>query len=147
MKPTLLPFDHEEAKMNVKISQISESACESTIRGHRVVCDRPEEKAGGNEGPMGGEYLLMGLGGCFTSNLLAAIKARNADVRNVELDVAATFAQSPARFSKIEISVSAQYEDRALMEKLLIISERGCIAANTLKDSVELSVSLSDVPA
>ena len=88
----------------------------------------------------------MGLGGCFTSNLLAAIKARNADVRNVELDVVATFAQSPVRISKIEISVSAQYEDRALMEKLLLISERGCIVANTLKDSVELSVSLSDVP-
>ncbi|MHC4842115.1 MAG: OsmC family protein [Planctomycetota bacterium] len=133
--------------MNIKLVQISESACESNIRDHRVICDRPKEKAGGNEGPMGGEYLLMGLGGCFTSNLLAAFKARNANVRNVELDIAATIAKAPARFSKIEISVSAEYEDRALMEKLLIISERGCIAANTVKDSVELSVSLSDTPA
>ena len=96
---------------------------------------------------MGGEYMLMGLGGCFTSNLLAAIKARNADVSNVTLDMAATLAENPARFSKIEIRVSADYEDRALMEKLLIISERGCIAANTLKGSVELSVSLSEDPA
>ena len=96
---------------------------------------------------MGGEYFLMGLGGCFTSNLLAAIKARSADVRNVEIEITATFAQSPARFASIALSVSADYEDRALMEKLLIISERGCIVANTLKDSVELSVSLSDAAA
>ena len=131
----------------MKITQISESACESSIRDHRVVCDRPEEKAGGNEGPMGGEYFLMGLGGCFTSNLLAAIKARNADIRNVEIEITATFAQSPARFATIALGVSAEYEDKALMEKLLLISERGCIVANTLKNSVELSVSLSDAPA
>ena len=138
--------NREETKMNIKISQISESACESIIRDHLVICDRPEEKAGGNEGPMGGEYLLMGLGGCFTSNLLAAIKSRNADVSNVELNINATLAENPARFSKIEVEVSAQYEDRGLMEKLLIIAERGCIIANTLKDAVELSVSLSSTP-
>ena len=132
--------------MNINISQISESACESSIRDHRLVCDRPIEKAGGNAGPMGGEYFLMGLGGCFTSNLLAAIKARNADVSNVKLDITAALAEAPARFSKIEVSVSAQYENRALMEKLLVIAERGCIIVNTLKDSVELSVSLSDTP-
>ena len=130
--------------MNIKISQISESACESTIRDHHLICDRPEEKAGSNQGPMGGEYFLMGLGGCFTSNLLAAIKARNADVRNIEIEITATFAQSPARFATIELTVSADYEDRALMEKLLIISERGCIIANTLKGSVELSVRLAE---
>ena len=52
----------------------------------------------------------------------------------------------PARFSKIEVEVSAQYQDRGLMEKLLIIAERGCIIANTLKYEVELSVSLSSTP-
>jgi putative redox protein len=96
---------------------------------------------------MGGEYFLMGLGGCFTSNLLAAIKSRSADVSNVELTVNATLAENPARFSKIEVEVSAQYQDRGLVEKLLIIAERGCIIANTLKNEVELSVSLRSTPA
>ena len=96
---------------------------------------------------MGGEYFLMGLGGCFTSNLLAAIKTRNGNVSDVELEIDATLAENPARFSKIHIRVSAQYDDRKQMEKLLIIAERGCIIVNTLKDAVELSVSLSDTPA
>jgi putative redox protein len=132
--------------MNIKITQSTESACESKIRDHHLNCDRPVEKGGGNDGPMGGEYFLMGLGGCFTSNLLAAIKSRGADVSNVELTVKATLAENPARFSKIEVEVSAQYQDRGLMEKLLIIAERGCIIANTLKNEVELSVSLSSTP-
>ena len=89
----------------------------------------------------------MGMGGCFTSNLLAAIKSRSADVRNVELTINATLAENPARFSKIEVEVSAQYQDRGLMEKLLIIAERGCIIANTLKNEVELSVSLRSTSA
>ena len=89
----------------------------------------------------------MGLGGCFTSNLLSAIKSRSADVSNIELSIKAKLAENPARFSKIEVEVSAQYEDRGLMEKLLIIAERGCIIANTLKNEIELSVSLSSTPA
>jgi len=133
--------------MNITIIQSTESACESRIRDHHLRCDRPIEKDGGNAGPMGGEYFLMGLGGCFTSNLLAAIKARNANVSNVAVDIAATLSENPARFSKIEIAVSAQHEDIELREKLLIIAERGCIIVNTLKDSVELSVSLSGTPA
>jgi putative redox protein len=44
------------------------------------------------------------------------------------------------------VEVSAQYQDRELMEKLLIIAERGCIIANTLKNEVELSVSLRSTP-
>ena len=39
--------------------------------------DRPEAKGGQNKGPMGGEAMLMGLGGCFMSNPLAAAVARN----------------------------------------------------------------------
>ena len=132
--------------MNIKITQSTESACESKIRDHHLTCDRPVEKGGGNDGPMGGEEFLMGLGGCFTSNLLAAIKSRSAEVSNVELTIKATLAESPARFSKIEVEVYAQYEDRELMEKLLIIAERGCIIANTVKNEVELSVSLSRTP-
>ena len=49
-----------------------------------------------------------------------------------------------ARFSKIHMTVSAEYQDRELMEQLLVIAERSCIAANTLCDAVELSVSLEE---
>ena len=129
--------------MKIEIIQSSETSCSSKIRKHQVSCDRPQEKGGNDEGPMGGEYFLMGLGGCFTSNLLAAIKNRNANISNVQLDVTAILQGKPSRISEINIAVSADYEDQKLFEKLLIIAERGCIIANTIKDSVKLSVTVN----
>ena len=83
----------------------------------------------------------MGLGGCFTSNLLAAIQAREADVKDVNLDIAATLEEAPPHFSAIHVDITGTYPDKAQMEKLVTIAERGCIVANTLKGAVKLSFS------
>jgi hypothetical protein len=40
------------ATVSVSLKQISDSASQGEIRGHRVVCDRPEAKGGGDQGPM-----------------------------------------------------------------------------------------------
>ncbi len=89
---------------------------------------------------MGGELILVGLGGCFTSNLLAAIRARQAAVTQVSTTVTATLAESPSRFAAIDLAVSADCSDASLLEKLVTIAERGCIAANTLRGGVRLTV-------
>ena len=101
--------------------------------------DRLTAKGGADRGPMGGEMLLMGLGGCFMSNLLAAIRTREAQVSDVNIMVTATLAEAPARFSDARLTISGRYSDRAEMEKLVTIAERGCIVANTIKDAVRLS--------
>ena len=126
--------------MKIQIRQVSASASEAAIGEHRVVIDRPVAKGGSGAGPMGGELFLASVGGCFMSNLLAAIKARNADVTGVETEVIATLAESPARFVAIELSVSAECPDRALLDKLVEIASRGCIMVNTLNGKVELKV-------
>jgi putative redox protein len=104
--------------------------------------DRPEAKGGENRGAMGGEHLLMALGGCFMSNLLAAIQSREADVSNVNMDIFGTLESAPPHFSAVEMKISADHNDKEQMEKLITIAERGCIVANTLKDAVELSINL-----
>ena len=55
------------------VKQVSGSTSEGSVRRHTVRCDRPEAKGGSDGGAMGGELFLIGLGGCFMSNLLAAI--------------------------------------------------------------------------
>ena len=35
------------------------------MRSHQVLVDRPVEKGGADEGPMGGELFLAAVGGCF----------------------------------------------------------------------------------
>lgn len=46
------------------------------------------------------------------------------------------------RFSAVHLEISAEYADKAEMEKLVTIAERGCIVANTLKNAVDLSLTV-----
>ena len=121
------------ATVRVELSQLGPSTSEGVVRGkHRVLVDRPVEKGGEDRGAMGGELLLVALGGCFLSNLLAAIRAREAPIQEVRV-VEGTLAEAPPRYRQIRMEVQARTEDRALLEKLVAMAERACIVANTLR--------------
>ena len=127
------------ANIQVQVNQVSPATSESIIRDHKVLIDRPEAKGGEDRGAMGGELLLASLGGCFMSTLLAAVKARDAEVDNVRISVEGTLDGNPSHFTAIAMNISADYSDKAVMKKLVTIAERSCIVANTLKGSVGLS--------
>jgi putative redox protein len=57
--------------IHATVTQLDHSTSEGQARDHSLTMDRPQAKGGQNKGPMGGEALLLGLGGCFMSNLLA----------------------------------------------------------------------------
>lgn len=130
------------AQLSATVKQLDQSASEGIIRDHRVVIDRPEAKGGSDAGPMGGELLLAALGGCFMSNLLEAIRTRSAPIQNAAVELNATTADSPARFTAIELIVSADYapDQDDQFQKLIVIAERACIVANTLKAAVTLTI-------
>ncbi len=130
------------AQIKAVVSQISPSTSQARVRQHAVLCDRPVEKGGEDRGAMGGELVLMGLGGCFMSNLLAAAKARDVPATNLSVEVIGQLADAPSRFSEIELRVSGDIQNRDVMTKLVTIAERGCLVANTLRNAVKLTVSL-----
>jgi putative redox protein len=127
-------------QMKIQLRQVSPSTSEATLRNHQVLIDRPAEKGGADTGPMGGELFLAAVGGCFMSNLLAAIRTREAKISDVRTEVIGTLADSPARFSAIELYVSADSQDRDLIERLVEIADRGCIMMNTLRGKLDLRV-------
>ncbi len=127
----------------VTMQQLSSTASRGTARTHSVIIDRPLEKEGTDEGMMGGEMLLVALGGCFMSNLLAAIRARSAAVSNISVQVTGIPEGAPARFGAVEMRISAHYDDAELMEKLVTIAERGCLVANTLKPALPIAIHIS----
>jgi putative redox protein len=127
----------------IHIRQTSPTTSQAAIRKHRVLIDRPEPKGGTDEGPMGGELFLAAIGGCFMSNLLAAIRARDAAVSQAKVEVIGTLADSPARFSAVDMFVSAEYRDAALFEKLVDIADRGCIMMNTLRGKLEVNLRIA----
>ena len=128
--------------VSVEVAQVGPSTGEARARSHAVLVDRPVDKGGNDRGPLGGEYLLISLGGCFLSTLLAAVRTREADVSNVRVSVVGTIGGVPERFESMAVRVSATYGDADLMQKLVAMSERGCLVTNTLKGAVALEVSL-----
>jgi uncharacterized OsmC-like protein len=56
---------------------------------------------------MGGELLLVALGGCFMSNLVAAAAARNIPAEELEVRVQGTLASAPPRVEAIDLEVRA----------------------------------------
>jgi putative redox protein len=128
--------------ISVEGELVGPSTSSATARSHTVFVDRPVEKGGNDRGPLGGEYLLMSLGGCFLSTLLAAVRTREADVSDVRVSVIGTVGGVPERFESMALRVSGKYSDEDLMRKLIALSERGCLVTNTLKDAVAISVTL-----
>ena len=129
------------SQMKVEISQISACTSEAILGPHRILIDRPIEKGGTAQGPMGGELFLASVGGCFMSNLLAAIRSRNEPVSDVRVQVTGTLTDSaPVHYTSIELAVDADTSDRQLLEHLAEIADRGCIMMNTLRGTLDLSV-------
>ncbi|HUG37695.1 MAG TPA: OsmC family protein [Candidatus Limnocylindrales bacterium] len=129
------------------LRQEGPSTSRGRVRGHEVLVDRPEAKEGADRGAMGGELLLVALGGCFMSNLLAAIRAREAEISDVRVAVAAELEGTPERMTRFTITVDARHDDEALLRKLATIAERGCLVSNTLAAGAAVEVVLGPVPA
>jgi len=128
--------------IKVKLNQVDATTTAAQIRNHAIDIDRPEAKGGNDKGAMGGELLLASLGGCFNSNLLAAVRARDLGIDDIAIEVSGELAEAPARFAAIDMVVTSAFADRAEFEKLVLMCERACIVANTLKGSVDLTVSV-----
>src|SRR5262245_25091473 len=107
-----------------QVEQIGPATARAAVRTHVVTVDRPVAKGGEDRGPLGGEYLLVALGGCFMSNLLAAIRAREAAVADVRIDVAGTIDGAPDSFTAFTMTVAATHADAPLVRKLIAIAAR-----------------------
>lgn len=133
--------------LRVTIRQVGPSTGEGSVRGHAVKIDRPLEKGGSDQGPMGGELMLIGVGGCFLSNLLAAARERGGPVTGVEVEVSAAVTGPPTRYTDVEIRVKAEGVDPERLARLVSIAERGCIATATLRAGSPITVLQEGAPA
>lgn len=125
--------------LRVQFESVGPSTTRATARLHTVLVDRPAAKGGDDRGPLGGEYLLVALGGCFMSNLLAAIRAREAAITNVHADVTATMDGPPDRFTDFIVTVSAERHSADDVRKLIAIAARACAVTNTLRNAAKVS--------
>jgi putative redox protein len=128
------------------IEHVNQTTSKATVRTHTVLVDRSVAKGGFDLGPAGGEYLLVSLGGCFTSHLLAAIRAREAAITNVRVAVTGTLADTPERFTAFSMDVSAECQDVELARKLITIAGRACQVVNTLRHVATIGITYRGAP-
>jgi putative redox protein len=132
--------------LTVRLEQVGPSTAAAKARSHSLQVDRPVAKGGEDRGPLGGEYLLVALGGCFLSNLLAAIRARDAPVSKVTVNVSGVIDGAPDRFTSFRVSVAAVHSDPDLVGKLIGIAARSCAVTNTLRRSSDVTIEFEGAP-
>ncbi len=128
--------------IEIYLEQHSKSSMKLRKDTFSVIVDRPKEKGGGGEGLMGGQYLLIGIAGCFCSNLFAAAETRSIKIDGLTVKVTAVSSDDlPKRFTEVSLNVSyAECSDENTFKKLLIIAERACISVNTVKNGITVNI-------
>ena len=128
------------------IEHVNHTTSRAVVRSHTVLVDRGVAKGGFDLGPAGGEYQLIALGGCFTSHLLAAIRAREAAMTNVKVVVTGTLDGTPERFTGFTVEVTADAAEANLARKLITVASRACQVMNTLRQSTPIEISYQGAP-
>ncbi|HEY4215769.1 MAG TPA: OsmC family protein [Gemmatimonadaceae bacterium] len=129
-----------------RLDHVEHTTSKVTIRTHTLFVDRTAANDGLDRGPTGGEYLITALGGCFTSHLLAAIRARVAPLTNVSVDVTGTLDGSPEHFVAFSLDVNGDGATPELGRKLVTVAARGCQVLNTLKPVAPIALSFAGSP-
>jgi putative redox protein len=128
------------------IEHVTHTTSRAVVRTHTMHVDRGVVKGGFDLGPAGGEYMLVSLGGCFTSHLLAAIRARDAAMTQVKVAVSGTLDGSPERFVAFTVDVTADCADVDLAHKLITIAARACQVMNTLRLVAPIALTYQGAP-
>lgn len=129
--------------LEAMVEQVGPTTSKATVRSHTVFVDRPTERGGADKGPVGGEYQLVALAGCFTSHLLAAIRAREAQsgvITDIKVAATGTLDGNPERFTEFTLTISANSGDPDSLQKVVTIAERACQVVNTLKLAAPVNV-------
>jgi putative redox protein len=129
-------------QLEVSLEQVGPTTAKASVRTHTVFVDRPVERGGADQGPLGGEYQLVALGGCFSSHLLAAIRARDCEITGIKVEVTGTLDGTPERFTEFTLTVSAACNDFEALRKAVTIAERACQVVNTLKLAATVNVTV-----
>jgi putative redox protein len=128
------------------IEHVTQTTSKATVRTHTFLVDRAVAKGGLDLGPAGGEYMLVALGGCFTSHVLAAIRARDAAVTKVRVAVTGTLDGTPERFTAFTLDVSADCPDPELVRQLITMAGRACQVVNTLRQVAPIAITYEGSP-
>lgn len=75
------------------------------------------------------------------SNLIASAAARDLILENLEVQITAFISEDkPKHFCKIDLKVNCDCSDNKLLNKVILIAKKACIAINTVNMDTEINV-------
>jgi organic hydroperoxide reductase OsmC/OhrA len=102
-------------------------------RGHTLVVDRPEGRAGGQGlGFNGGELLALALGGCLANDLRYVAEDLGARIEAIAIDVALTLEGDPLRATAAEVRISAEGPDPQAIAEAIARARAESTVANSI---------------
>lgn len=127
------------AQISLVLQQQSPTSVQLQHDEFPLAVDRPSSQGGGGAGLMGGQYMLVGIGGCFCSTLFAAAQSRDIEIKGLRVAVKAELTEeAPKRFAAVKLEVAYEYCSQPdSFGKLLEVAEKGCISVNTVKKGLD----------
>src|SRR6266852_828993 len=120
-----------KGRMEVLTRYLRDKRSETVVRGHSVVCDQPMDKGGTDQGMTPPELLLAALGACGMHYAAEYLRARRQSLDGLEIRVAGTQGDRPARIAEIQITVKVPPLEARHREGLLRAVE-ACLLHRTL---------------
>lgn len=111
--------------------------------GHALVLDGPAEAGGRNLGVRPMEAVLLGMGACTASDVVAILRKARQTVSDCHIELQATRADKPPRvFTRIHVKylVAGKSLRPAAVERAVKLStEKYCSATIMLREAVDIS--------
>lgn len=128
--------------MHVTVRHLQGVSFEAEARGHRVLCDQPQDNGGEDVGMTPPEFLLASLATCAAFYAAQYLKTRGLPGAGLEVKVTAEKAKAPARLGSFRIQVQVPgLEDERHREGVLR-SVHACVVHNTLLNAPAIEVSV-----
>lgn len=126
--------------LKIVLNQYTTTGMKLDIANADIYVGRPN-KGSSSKSLMGGQYLLVGIGGCFCSTLFATADSRHIEIKGLKVEVSGVLEQAPKRFKQVNINVTYEYSSQPEdMNKLLLLAERGCISINSIKKETVVTI-------
>jgi|SRR5579862_3777615 len=127
--------------MEVIIHHLNGVKFEAVARGHRVICDQPEENRGTDAGMTPPEFLLASLGTCAGFYAAEYLRTRGLSAKGLDVRVTAEKAAAPARLASLRVQVEIPDLDPQ-HEAGVLRAVKACLIHNTLVHAPEIQIAL-----
>jgi len=115
----------------------------TSVRGHYIDVDLPDDKGGEDSGPTPTELCISSLGTCVGVYAIHYLKTAKFDTEGFSVDVDWEYSEDKKRIGDITITVSAPKADLGPRKKALMAAMEKCLIHNTLKQAPEIKMEIS----